>query len=152
MSATSGGEITPFSQFFEQVRTARFEEYRHRVGSVIQDEASFNEMRSYLLHYYAEVVPVVSFADANSAVFDYIPIDQQISRRDQTAPVAAPPEPPAGGKIPGSLPLQQFNNAGPVPAGTVPVRRITLEDLMRFATLDQFLRKNRYRAENPDWR
>lgn len=141
MSAASGGTIIPFRRFIERVRAAGASEYLHRPDSVILDEASFDEMRSYILRYYDEVTPVASFADAGGAVFDCIPVEQQIALRGQTSQVSVPPAPPAGVQVPGTPPPQQSGNAASAPPGTVPVRRITLEDLARFPTLDHFLNK-----------
>lgn len=141
MSAANGDPIIPFRRFIERVRAAGASEYLNRPDSVILDEASFDEMRSYILRYYDQVTPVTSFVDAGGAVFDCIPVEQQIALRGQPTLVAPPPGPPAGVQTPGISPPQQSGNAASAPPGTVPVRRVTLEDLARFPTLDHFLNK-----------
>jgi hypothetical protein len=141
MSVASDGTIIPFWRFIELVRAAEASAYLNRPDSVILDEASFEEMRSYILRYYDQVTPVASFADAGGSVFDCIAVEQQIALRGQSALVAAPPNPPAGVQASGTAPPPQSGNAASAPPGTVPVRRVTLEELMRFPTLAHFLKK-----------
>src|SRR5262245_26465631 len=101
-----------------------------------------DEMQSYILRYYDQVTPpIASFADADGAVFDCIPVQQQIALRSQTALVIAPPDPPDGVQAPNTSPPQPSGNTASAPPSTVPMHRVTLEELTRFPTRDHFLNK-----------
>jgi hypothetical protein len=131
----------PFRRFIESVRSARAGEYLNRPGSVVLDEASFDAMRSYILRYYETLDPVISVVDTSGAVFDCVPVAQQIGLRGQAAFEVAAPDVPSCVPEPGTSPAGRAGTAASAPPGTIPVRRITLEDLVRFPTLDDFFCK-----------
>jgi hypothetical protein len=141
MASITGDGFMPFAQFMESVHAARAEQYLNLPHSTILDENAFDEMRAYVLRYYDGVAPTWSFADAGGSVFDCIPIEQQMSLRGQTGSPAAPPDPPTGRRGASNKPSSQAGNEVRAPPGTIPVRRLTLEDLSRFPTLGHFLRK-----------
>ena len=97
-----------------QVAAARYADYAGRPGVAVRDEAAFEEMRGYLTERYrgADAAGTITVA---GAVFDCL-----------RQPAASPSGPgaPAG-----------------CPAGHVPVRRVTLDDLVKFRTLADFLGK-----------
>jgi hypothetical protein len=88
----------------------------------VRDEQAFDAMRRYLLERYRNADVARSYA-AGGAVFDCI-------RR-------------------GGAPTAAAAAASPCPDGTVPVRRITLAQLVRFATLRSFMDKGPGTATEP---
>ena len=130
----------PFAQFIDGVRKARADQYLKLPYSAVLDASAFSEMRAYLLRYYDGVSPAASFADAGGSVFDCIPIEQQFSLREGLNAAAAPPDSPGEGEDARTTPPDQVGNET-CPAGTIPVRRLTLQDLCGFPTLDHFFRK-----------
>jgi hypothetical protein len=153
----SDRSIVPFAQFVQSLQAARAEHLLNVPHSAIADEGAFNEMRAHLTTYYEGVTAAHSFVDANGSVFDCIPIDQQVARRGQrgaiptapdlpaasTGPAATgAPRPPTGRLVQLHADLRDpFGNQMLAPDGTIPVRRLTLEDLSRFRTLRHFMQK-----------
>ena len=87
-------------------------------------------MRSYLLDRYGNTSVVASYA-SGGVVFDCV-------RLAGTArPAPTPASPPTGATARATATAQHA-----CPAGTVPVRRVTLEQLARFPTLQSFLSKD----------
>jgi hypothetical protein len=105
---------TSFAAFLDGVRSARYADFAGRGGAAVRDEAAFEEMRGYLIRRYGEAVPAGSVTDPAGAVFDCL---------------SFPPSPHPSAAVTGC------------PAGSVPVRRVTLDELVRFATLADFLGK-----------
>jgi hypothetical protein len=134
--------VVPFRRFIESVRSARASDYLSRPGSAVLDAAAFEAMRSYILRYYEKRDAVSSVVDGAGAVFDCIPVAQQIGLRDRAASEAAPPDAPSPAPEPGVPPAGSASTAASAPPGTIPVRRITLEDLVRFPTLEAFFGKD----------
>ncbi|MBC2932486.1 neprosin family prolyl endopeptidase [Nocardioides sp. zg-1228] len=111
-------------------------------------------MRAHLVDLYADTEAEVSFEDPAGRVVDCIPIEEQPSLKGTGASVATPPDlrPVLQGRSPQvgeELPLSpadfsrrdRHGNRVRVPAGTIPVHRVTLADLTRFNSLDDFVRK-----------
>lgn len=118
------------------------------------------KMRQHLLDVYADVEVSHSFMDDGGQVFDCVPIEQQPSARAAGIPLAViPPELPASPTGSGEIEKSKYvssavnaqstdvhGNVRACPPGTIPMRRITPEELARFATLEEFFRKG------PAWR
>jgi len=100
-----------FDRFVADTTASTYAQYAGKAGVQVKDEGAFRAMRTYVLSRYADTQVPTSYAD-NGAVVDCV----------VNASAAA------GG-------------AGRCPAGSVPVRRITLTDLTRFATVEDFLAK-----------
>jgi len=97
-----------------------------------------------------------SFVDSNGQIFDCIPIEQQPAVRDSTvgvAPIPDPPEELSSGaprdaqaiSIAGQLRsdrVDKYGHSMSCPPGTIAVRRITLDELTKWETLDQFFSKS----------
>jgi len=155
---TSGGAhgIQPLSEFLRSVETAEFASYAALPQARVRDTAAFEEMRAHVLRRYADVEVVHSFTDSAGQVFDCMPTQHQPGWR--AAPAAAFPQPP-------DLPDAERNQSAPpgarhvepqlspdqvdafgnqlwCPAGTVPLRRITLYELASFETLQHSFRKD----------
>jgi len=137
---------------------------------VAHDDA-FSQMRQHILGLYEGVEAPHSFMDETGAIFDCIPIEQQPSLRGSADAVPAAPDLPplmaeatAGAEAPavaaeradqpagsalGPDRRDAHGNAMLCPEGTIPMRRVTLEDLTRFETLQDFFAKGPRGAGRP---
>jgi hypothetical protein len=135
--------LEPFSQFLRGLETAWSQDYVGAPGAAVKDSAAFEQMRRHLLDLYAGIRVSHSFA-TDGQVFDCVPIGEQPSLRRQ-APNAVTA--PAWGQwagvpaIAGDRWLATEIQAQGCPTGTIPMRRITLEEITRFPTLRDFLAK-----------
>ncbi len=111
-------KLTPFNQFVRNVRNARAQDYLSRPGSRIADARAFEEMRRYVLSLYRGVHVSHSYA-VDSIVLDCVPLNEQ----------------------PGLRGVPRNFQATGCPDRTIPMRRITLEQLSNFRTLREFLSK-----------
>jgi hypothetical protein len=144
----------PFRDFYSHVQSAEHAEYRRRPHSKVRDAAEFDRQRQHLLSFYSGADVKHSFIDENGQCFDCMPIEQQPALRGTGRTLAQPPVVPVrlGAPSPqagvSSLtpPLHpdkkdRYGNAMSCPPGTVAIRRLTLDELTRFETLEHFLRK-----------
>lgn len=104
-----------FRAFIAATREAQFIEYMANARTRVADEAAFEEMRQYILQRYADLAVVATIL-VDTQVFDCVSV-----KRSGTAPL-----PTADGRC---------------PEGTIPMRRLTLEELTRFPTVRSFLGK-----------
>jgi len=147
----------PFNEFYAELQRAELAQYASRPETRVRSDAAFAEQKQHLLGLYAGVNAAHSFVDAGGQVFDCIPADQQPALKKHGGKLAAPPAVPTVPKAPGVpaaptrgadaaalVPARRdaFGNEMSCPAGTVPIRRVTLEELTRFETLGHFLRKH----------
>ena len=118
-----------------------------RLGAVASAQA-FNEMRSYVLQMYNGVQVGHSYvADGN--YFDCVDVKTQPSVQALgLKTLATPPATVDGHAVAGGAAARQgtkgndaYGNATSCGAGTIPMQRISLERLTRFATLHDFLAK-----------
>jgi hypothetical protein len=146
--------ILPHSAFKEAVGAATLERYRLDPRTRVSGEAAFREMKDYLVKHYQGVEAESSFEDSAGSVFDCIPIAQQPSLRGHRGELPQPadltpllqgrrPEPrmPAVGPQEVNVPRDRHGNPRQAPPGTIPMRRVTLDELVRFPDLRQFFRK-----------
>lgn len=118
-----------------------------KIKSATDEEAEM--MRSYLQTYYQGSTAIHSYMDSDGQIWDCIPIEQQpclnkaITKSilptpdypgDVTVPITNDPFRKNTGKDP-------FGNNLYCPDGYIPVKRITLEKLVRFKTLSAFNQK-----------
>jgi hypothetical protein len=158
-------EIVPFPDFVSGVAAADAQAWLARPESRVTTPAAFEEMRQHILSLYRGVQATHSFA-LDSQIFDCIPIAQQPSVRllgQQT--IVTPPPPPAlaptprwqvspGSAEPLKSPLElgrvdPFGNAVSCETGTIPMRRVTLEEISRFGSLREFFQKGPAGAGRP---
>jgi hypothetical protein len=155
MTSSDAHGIQPLSEFLHSVDSAEFAPYAALPQAKVRDAAAFEEMRTYIQSRYADVEVVHSFTDSAGQVFDCVPEQQHPSLR--AAPTAAAPQPPDLPTPEGSQPappgarhvepqlspdqMDAFGNQRWCPAGTVPLRRITLSELASFETLQQSFQK-----------
>lgn len=109
----SAAPAAPFEAFLASVSSATFQDYAGRPGVQVRDSSAFQQMREYILATYRATRVTRSITDADGAVFDCV---------QQPSATSSP--------------------AGACPPGSVPMRRITLSDLVRFPTLQQFFSKS----------
>jgi hypothetical protein len=140
-------QFIPFQEFLAGVTSADAASYLNTPGARVESAAAFEEMRGHLLSLYTGVNPTNSFL-LGSQYIDCIPVMQQPSVRllGVTGIAAQPPPPPPlpGPPPPGvvtSSPLDPFGNQVACRSGTIPMQRLTLEDLAHFATVRDFLHK-----------
>lgn len=147
--------ILAHDAFREMVRAASFDRYQIDPRTRVAGEATFREMVAHLDRLYHGVEVQHSFEDAAGQVFDCIPIAQQPSLRGHSGELPQPPDlrPVLQGRAPEprSAELEpiaentrrdRHGNRMQAPPGTIPMRRVTLEELTRFQDLNHFFRKH----------
>jgi hypothetical protein len=154
--------IQPFQQFLDLVPQAKPEHFVNTPDSRVTHAGAFEQMKAHVLHRYAGVESQHSFEDANGSVFDCVPIEQQPGRRGSHAPLPKAPDLPRHSEpgatasprsrlVPPLRPerLDRHGNSMFAPDGTIPIRRLTLENLARFESLRQFLQKSPFGSGRP---
>jgi hypothetical protein len=156
--ADSKSGFVEFSKFVIQTSAAQASDYVGKDKARVRDERAFEEMKAHLLDLYRGVHVRHSFVEAGNNV-DCIPIDEQpglrgasdAEKREARHPDKQVGSPKAqyGRQVPGTtqnlditLPRGKrdvFGNSISCALGTIPMRRITLEDMVRFPTLNEFL-------------
>lgn len=154
-----------FAPFRDSVRAARFEDYAGRRGARVESQAAFDEMKRHILALYDGVTPVHTFLGRDNQFVDCVPIEQQPGLRNprlgriplqrvppavsDARPVSAAPR--SADSAPRARQLADitlkpgvrdaFDREMYCPADTIPMRRVTLEEMTRFRTLRDFLAK-----------
>lgn len=155
--------------FLDSVNTTKYAAVSARAESKVAHEDALEEMKGHILKLYHKTEAPHSFMDESGAIYDCIPIEQQPALKGSRGSVPkAPDAPPAAPTGPHAArgpheewkdhliasPLgtdlkDQHGNVMHCPAGTIPMRRVTLEDLSRFPTLRDFFRKGPRGAGRP---
>jgi len=162
---SSARGFVPFQKFTDATQSAASSDFIGRPGSQVSDAAAFEEMRQHILTMYQGVsVRHTFFQDGHH--FDCVAIEQQPSVRLQGLDKIAQAPPlsaiarntqsadPANkainvtSQLDGAHQADQFGNAMRCEAGTIPMRRITLDDVTRFGTLRQFFEKSSDASKN----
>ncbi len=151
-----------FTSFLAQVRAAKFADYAGRPAVRVKSARDFQAMKKHILALYRGVSVEHSFTDRGQIV-DCIPIGQQPGLRrpgakpealvrEPPAPVAAPKPERAGKSRQPTRAIDLALKPGEKDArgeeqyckpGTVPMRRITLEEMTRFDNLNDYFGKER---------
>ncbi len=147
--------IIPHDAYLRITSNAKLSQFKDYPHVRVAGAAAFKEMQDYLLARNANVDVVYSFEDPAGQVFDCVPIEQQPSLRGHQGAIPKPPDlstivhgrqpqpgEPATPHDLRSAPLDRHGNPRQAPPGTIPIRRITLEDLIRFQDLRTFFRKH----------
>jgi hypothetical protein len=156
MSAESAPkQFVSFQNFIENAKTASSGAYVGHTGKRVKDAASFEEMRQHALQMYNGVHVSHSFL-LDSHYFDCVPVEEQPSFRmlGQKQIATPPPTPPPHQQLGEDAPVaasqigpgnqfDQFGNSTHCEDNTIPMRRLTLEDMSQFENLKQFLAKGR---------
>jgi kumamolisin len=150
--------FVPFVEFIRRTAAASASEHA-RNGARFSNASAFDDMKSHILSLYQGIHAVHTFVGNDGQHVDCIPIDQQPSLRCGSpigSKVASPPTalegPPPGGQLasgsanavrphlqPGNH--DRFGNERFCPPGTIPMRRITLEEMTKFQTLNDYFKK-----------
>lgn len=143
--------ILPHAAFMRKAGAARLEEFHYDPRSKVASRAAFQQMQDHIDRLYRGVQVVHSFEDASGQVFDCIPFEQQPGLRSARGPLPTPPdmsraptmEGPGGRRdaTPAAPTVDRHGNVRQAPDGTVPIRRVTLDEMTRFRDLDAFFRK-----------
>jgi len=147
--------LISFQNFIANTYTTRPADYMARADTRVQDAVAFEDMREHVLSLYDGVKVSHSFV-LDGHAFDCIPIEQQASlHRFGQDKIASPPpaiprakqdrgaEAPVPASQPGVAALDPFGNSTRCEAQTIPMRRVSLEDMTRFSTLRDFSSKHR---------
>jgi hypothetical protein len=151
-----------FDQFLKDVSSAKASEYMGKPGVQVESQAAFEEMKAHILKLYEGVTVSNSFSE-NSQMVDCVPLEQQPGlRRSGAAREALQTEAPKSTHPPAvkkrgaaaaekkSETLDLLLKPGVRDAhgqelycrqGTVPLRRVTLEEITRFKNLSSFFSK-----------
>ncbi len=152
----------PFLPFTDFVKSLQNKTAARNIGDragVPSSPAAIENMRTYLVQYYKKTQAEHSFQDEEGQVWDCMPIKLQPSlrgRKDNRFKNV--PEYP-GEKWseektytkPNGISRKEVDSLGNkqgCPEGTIPVRRLTLERMASFKSVQQFLRKD-YREKEP---
>jgi hypothetical protein len=151
--------ITPFRQFVASLGGIQPQQHVGVALSRVRDTLAAAAMRDHLVRHYTGVEAAHSFMDENGSVFDCIPIAQQPALRATGGRAATAPDTPQGaaGPAPGAQQVvqlrpdrrDQYGNQMLAPAGTIPMRRLTMENLTRFETLQHFFQKSPFGSARP---
>jgi len=141
--------FVPFSQFLSSTATATASQYVGQPGYAVQDNNTFSQMQQYIQTMYQAAQVSHSFY-LYGQYYDCIPIQQQPSYVLQglNSVATPPPSPTALGNGdtfspqlgPGDQ-YDQFGDSTTCEANTIPMRRLTLNELASFATVNDFLSK-----------
>jgi hypothetical protein len=131
-SQVVGSKLISFADFIRDVKQADAHEFLTRPNSKVRDLAAFEEMRQYVLTLYRGVCVRHSYVVGSQTV-DCVLISQQRSLQGRSSEIA--PEPPEP-----RTPTPPRNSY--CEGHTIPMRRITLEQLFHFKTLSAFLAKS----------
>ena len=142
-----------FETFLNDVKAARFDEHVGRSDVKVQSGDEFDAMKEHVLSLYDAVEVQHSFLDGNEQIFDCVPIEQQPSLKGRQEALADAPDPPfpEGRETDdrsrvvesqlGSDRTDRLGNVMACPPGTIPMRRVTLDELTRHEQLRDFFRK-----------
>lgn len=142
--------IIPFNLFKESLPGVTFKKLALDNNFSALKSTGFVKMRNYLVNYYDGIEAVHSFKDQEGQVWDCVPINLQPALKNIKTPLADPPDLSAEVDLPEFNKLTSFleegltddeGNAMHCPPGNVPIRRITLEDIVRFKNLEEFRQK-----------
>jgi hypothetical protein len=153
--------LLKFSAFHDHVKTATFGSYKKTKGFRVASKAAFEEMRAHLMARHKNHKVKHTFLSKNGHPIDCVPIEQQPSLQHKLLAghkiqLKAPALPEMALKAPKKAPgttehatlalrkgqKDAHGNEMAAPAGTIPIRRVTLEDLTRFKTLKDYLSKH----------
>lgn len=146
--------ILDHERFRADLSAARFDAFQRDPSVRVRTEREFERMRDHVTALNADVEVTHSFVDAAGRVFDCVPIGQQPSLKGRDAAIATPPDldaiiglGAASTARDAAKPAAQhaafdrYGNSTQCPPGCVPVRRIALNELARFETLESFRSK-----------
>ena len=157
--AVAATGITSYSNFLTGVTSSQFEQFENRIDSRVLDKYAFTAMQKHILRHYHGVQIANSFLDQSGNPIDCITLKSQPSLQSRkmrshklaTLPKALARTDQSSAKrvstskgIKPQLSYKMKDLSGNIMycrKGTIPMRRLTLETLTRFRTLDDFFSK-----------
>ena len=149
--------FSSLKDFVDSIRSLKYQAFlaRNLPESKVAKEDHFTDMQTYILNLYDKTEALHSFMDEGGAIYDCIPVEQQSSLRGSRGGVPSAPDAPEVEVARGPKDERQdslvsplgpdkkdrFGNVMQCGSGTIPMRRVTMEDLARFETLKDFFRK-----------
>jgi hypothetical protein len=142
--------ILAHADFVKAIQQADYDGTRADAHARVASPAAFKEMQDFLLDLNEGVDVLHSFADDAGQVFDCVPIAEQPSLRGTGHAPAVPLDlsalsgqsgAPTAPSIAGPLRPDRKDRHGNVmacPDGTIPLRRVTLDQIARYPTLKDF--------------
>jgi hypothetical protein len=158
--------FSSLKEFVDLVQSQKFGTFSatNFQGFKVANEDAFAHMQAHIQTLYENTESLHSFVDETGAVYDCIPAEQQFSLRRSRQRIPSAPDAPKHRAARSSkderrdslidLPLHpnkkdRFGNIMHAPEGTIPMRRVTIEQLARFETLTDFYRKGPRGAGRP---
>jgi len=152
---TGPREFMTHEQFIASTQKAAFADYAKRADTKVANEKEFLRMKNHVLSMYEGVIVKNSFAMEANGYVDCIDVKTQPSLRrgGKQFTIQTPPNAVAVEERPQELKAQavqpmlsrdkkdRFGNVMFCESGFIPLRRITLDELTRFATLEDFFNK-----------
>lgn len=155
-------KFTPFAEFHKEIETARYENYAKKNDTKVKNAAEFEVMKKHVVSMYVGVKVKNSFALGERDHIDCIDAETQPGLRQggkqRTLAKAPPPKiareksdkgsdkdsARSGESVEPMLSAQKkdvFGNVQYCEVGFIPMRRITLDELVRYETLRDFFSK-----------
>jgi hypothetical protein len=158
LNAASTSTFVSYDAFIKATAATRYGQEAAVRGTAMKAGAqAFGQMQAYILAHYRNVQIEHSFM-LDGAYFDCAATNTQPSVRDlSVGHIATPPAAPKAAQSAGQRTASQvapgskdaFGNTIECPAGTVPMRRMTLEETTQFPSLAAYLGKQPAGAGHP---
>ena len=129
-SSSTNNSPVPFNTFLQSVSQAQYSDYTQLSTTKVQNKQAFEEMRTHILNLY-NGVKVNSTYMVNGQVFDCVAVKGSVT-----------PNPPKPVGTPGTQGQSGTSTQTSCKDGTIPMQRVTLEQLVQFPTLQAFLAKS----------
>lgn len=149
--------FTSYEKFVSDSQRAEYKDFARREGTKVKSAAEFEKMKAHLLSMYEGVKVKNSFVLGENDYVDCVDISTQPGLRQdgKRQTLAKPPAPKiakeeeevpesAGKAVEPMLGKQKkdpFGNAQYCEQGFIPMRRVTLDELVRYQTLADFFSK-----------
>jgi hypothetical protein len=160
VAGTNASNDISFQKFVRATERATPSDFLGRPSVRATDEGAFPSMKAHVLSLYRGIDVKRSFLDSSGEeVFDCVPIDRQPGLRGQALPRELPPRPElpaasgdeANPQTPVDIALtpgekDRLGNEMYCPEGQIPMRRVTLDEVTRFKSLDEFLHRGKRRS------
>ena len=149
--------MVSFQDFYKNAGNARFEDYANKAGVKVRSPEEFQKMKAHVISMYEGVKVKHSFVLGERDFIDCVDMRTQPGLR-KAGKFVAPEKPPApmvakekkgdearkGQQVAPMLSAQKkdrFGNAQYCEKGFVPMRRVTLDEMVRYETLGDFFNK-----------
>ena len=149
-------KFIPFEQFIANMQKAEYRDYTKMPGSKVLNEEEFLKMKNHITEMYEGVKVKNSFVMDSVMFIDCIDINTQPSLKRGEGKYQSISEAPPAINVQDNLdttdamPIKPmldkekkdaFGNVMFCDQGFIPMRRVTLEEMIRFKTLDDFFNK-----------